>query len=76
MVDKEDFLNKKKFSMIIEEMVSTTDMGYIDAILAFCEKNGMEPDESSKFISNVLMQKIEAEAIEMNYIKGGNTLPL
>lgn len=76
MVDHGDFLNKKKFSMIIEEMVATSNMGYIDAILEFCEKNGMDPKDSSKFISNVLLQKIEAEAIEMNYLKGGNTLPL
>jgi hypothetical protein len=76
MIEHEDFLNKKRFSMIIEEIVSTTNMGYIDAILDFCEKNGMEPNETSKFISNVLLQKIEAEAIEMNYLKGGNTLPI
>ena len=76
MIEEDDFLNKKKFSMIIENIVASTNMGYIEAILSFCEKNGMDPDDTSKFISTPLLQKIEAEAIEMNYLKGGNTLPI
>jgi hypothetical protein len=64
------FLCAAKFSQIIEEIVKTNDdMNYIDAIVFYCEENGLEVDSVTKLISKPLKEKLKCDAINLNFLK-------
>lgn len=64
------FLCPSKFAQIVEEIVKTNkDMNYIDAIVFYCEENGLEIDSVSKLISKPLKEKIKCDAINLNFLK-------
>ena len=48
----------------------------MDAVLYLCEKYGIDPSESKKYISTVVKSKIEAEAMSLNFLPRGNELPV
>ncbi len=73
---EEKFLTKKKFSTQVEQLARSSRIPYLDAVVSLCEELNVEPVDAAKLISKVLKEKIEAEAIDLNYIKGGNKLPL
>jgi hypothetical protein len=64
------FLSASKFSQIIEQLVKNNpEMNYIDAIVFYCEENGIEVDSVSKLVSKPLKEKIKRDAIELNFLK-------
>jgi len=64
------FLCPAKFSQIIEELVKTNEeMNYIDAIVYYCEQNGLEVDSVAKLISKPLKEKLKCDAINLNFLK-------
>lgn len=73
---EDSILTKKKFTKLVEEKVAETKLGYIDAVLEVCNDRGLDPADVSNLISTIIKDKIEAEAVSMNMIKGGNQLPL
>jgi deferrochelatase/peroxidase EfeB len=75
MVDQE-FLTKNKFSMMVEDTVRSKRLSYMDAIIHICEENEMELDDIRKFISQSIKDKVEAEAMKLNFLPKQNTLPL
>lgn len=72
----EVILTKKRFEKMVEEAVVEHRMSYMDAIIKVCEDRMIDPGEVGKFITPVIKDKVEAEAIGLNMMKGGNTLPL
>jgi len=77
MEDDDDIvLTKKRFEKMVEETVLSENLSYMDSILKICEDIRIDPEDIGKFISPTIKGKIEAEAIELNMMKGGNTLPL
>lgn len=71
-------LTRKRFSRMVEEYVSDhPDSSYMDAVLEICEERVIDPTDVGKLISPVIREKIEAEAMSANLVKGGgNTLPI
>lgn len=63
------FLSKDKFSEDIEQLVLSTKMNYIDAIVQYCEKNSIEIETVSKLISKPLKDRLKFDAQELNYLK-------
>ena len=63
------FVSKDKFAEDIEQIVLNTKMNYIDAIVEYCEDNGIEIESVGKLISKPLKEKIKYEATELNYLK-------
>jgi hypothetical protein len=64
------FLCPSKFSQIIEDLVKNNDeMNYIDAIVFYCEENGLEVDSVTKLISKPLKEKLKCDAINLNFLK-------
>tara|TARA_B100000614_G_C14535919_1_gene488361 strand:- start:282 stop:518 length:237 start_codon:yes stop_codon:yes gene_type:complete len=70
----EDFLSKSKFSKMIEESVVQKKLSYMDAILDICEKNDIEPEDVRKFVSPIIRDKLEAEAMSLNLLPKTNSL--
>lgn len=64
------FYCSSRFSQEIESLVQENiEMNYIDAIVHFCENNGMDIESVPKLISKPLKEKIKYEAMELNFLK-------
>ena len=63
------FVSKEKFAEDIEQLVLSTKMNYIDAIVQYCEDNEIEIESVGKLISKPLKEKIKYVATELNYMK-------
>ena len=46
----------------------------MDAILLICEKNSIDPGDVRKFVSPIIKDKLEAEAMELNFIPRQNKI--
>jgi hypothetical protein len=65
----EKFVSKEKFASDIEALVLKTNMNYIDAIVLYCEQQGIEIESVGKLISKPLKEKVKFDATELNYLK-------
>lgn len=66
---KEKFLCSAQFAQDIETIVKDDNLGYIDAIVDYCEKNAIDVESVPKLISKPLKEKLKWEATELNYLK-------
>jgi hypothetical protein len=67
----------KKFSFAIDSMVANTDYTYIEAIIEYCKKTGLEVEVAASLINSNLKTKIESQAMEQNLLKvKSNKLPI
>ena len=66
---KEKFLDQNKFTTDIEQLVLTTELNYIEALVSYCEENNIEFESVGKLIAKQLKDKLKAEATELNYLK-------
>lgn len=71
-----NFLSKKKFTKMIETAVKSKGLSYMDAVVYLCDENSIELEDVKKFISLNIKERIEAEAMNLNFLPKGNTLPL
>lgn len=46
----------------------------MDAVLHLCEKNDIDPQDVSKFISPIIKNKLEAEAMNLNFLPKINSI--
>ena len=74
MIIEDQFLTKSKFTKLVEQTVSELGINYMDAILHLCEKNSIDPEDVKKFISPIIKNKVEAEAMNLNFLPKQNTL--
>ena len=66
---KEKFLCSAQFAQDIEAIVKDDNLGYIDAIVDYCEKNAIDVESVPKLISKPLKEKLKWEATERNFLK-------
>jgi hypothetical protein len=69
-----EFMSKTKFSKLVEKQVMEKKLSYIDAVVEACDITNIDPEDVKKFISPVIKEKIEAEAMALNYLPRQNTL--
>lgn len=77
MIDSEEtnFLSKKRFTKMIENVVKTKKLSYMEAVVYLCEDNNIDLEDVKKFLSTPIKDRIEVEAMNLNYLPKGNTLP-
>lgn len=68
--------NMEDFFREIEDRVCKYDIGWLEAILEYCEDTGLEPDRVSKLISPNLKSKLEMEAKNLNFLDKSSKLPI
>jgi hypothetical protein len=61
-------LTKQEFALEIECRVRHKSMGYLEAIIDYCDDRGIDPDEISKLVVGSLKEKLEAEAQRNNLL--------
>ena len=74
MTVEEQFLNKSRFTKLIERTVSDLRIPYMDAILHVCDENNIDPEDVGKFISPIIKGKLEAEAMGLNFLPKTNSI--
>jgi len=67
---EEKFFCPSKFAQEIENLVQIEEgLNYIDAVIAFCDKNSIDLESVPKLLSKPLKEKIKCEATELNFLK-------
>ncbi len=60
-----DFLNR----YAIEGIVKDKRITHMDAVIWYCDENGLDPSQVSSLISKSLKEKIQVEASNLNMLK-------
>ena len=71
-----EFMTKVKLSKLVETVVRQDRLSHMEAILHLCEKYGIEPEDCKKYVSNVIKDKLEAEAMNLHYMAKSAELPI
>ena len=66
----------KSFTIEIENIAKDKKITHMDAVLLYCDNEGIEPDSVSYLISKGLKEKIEANARELNFLPKQAQLPI
>ncbi len=66
----------KTFALEVETIVKEKQLSHMDAVLWYCQQEGIEPDSINSMISKSLKEKIEANARELNFLPKHAQLPV
>ena len=70
-------LNTSKiFTSTIENIAKEKQLTHMEAVLFYCNEEGIEPDSVGYLISKGLKEKIEANARELNFLPKQAQLPV
>ena len=73
---EEKLMTPKKFSIAIEKTVKQTGISYMDALVDYCSKNQIEPEQIKPLITKSLKEKVEVDARNLNFLPKVATLPI
>jgi hypothetical protein len=76
MLPNEMMLTKARFTAMIEDTVKNKQISYMEAIILLCEQNKLELEDMKKYVSDPIKEKLEAEAVSLNFLPRGNQLPI
>ena len=68
-------IKPQDFAVIIEDMVHTKKMTYLDAVSQYCEDTKMEPETVGKLVQGNLKSKIREEAVDLHFLPTTATIP-
>jgi hypothetical protein len=63
------FLSAEKFSLDIENYVKENQCDYIEAIVSYCDANGIEVETVPKLLSKPLKERLKFNAEKLNFLK-------
>jgi gas vesicle protein len=72
----DNILTQKRFSTAVEKFIKKTNSSVMESIIHVCEENNIDPSETARLLSPSLKSKLEAEAMFLNLIPKGNSLPV
>ena len=68
--------SSNEFYIKIQELVVQTKLSYMDAVLHYCDQNGMEPETAAQLVNSKLKAQIREEAEELNFLPKTAKLPI
>ena len=71
---EEQFLTKTKLTKLIQNVVIEKKIPYMEAVVLVCENNDIDVADIKKFISTSIKDKIEAEAMDLNFLPKKNSI--
>jgi hypothetical protein len=71
-----EFMTKARFSKMVESTVRDLQLSHMDAIIHLCDQYQIDLEDCKKYVSPVIKQKLEAEAMNLNFFPKGNELPV
>lgn len=63
------FLSAEKFSLDIENYVKENQCDYIEAVVSYCDTNGIEVETVPKLLSKPLKERLKFNAEKLNFLK-------
>lgn len=69
-------IDSETFAQQIEHLVVTKGVGYMDALLLFCEVRQIEPDAIVPFLSDKIKNHVRQEGIALHLLPRSNTTSL
>ena len=70
----DNILTKAIVTQLVENLVFTEKMTYMEAVLYICNDRLIDPLDIGKLIGPTIKSKIEAEAMTRNLLPKGNSL--
>ena len=67
-------ITPKRFSIIIEELVRTKRLTHFEAVMYYCEQNGLEAHTITRWIDKSMREKIQYDAEALNYLPKTSSL--
>jgi len=64
------------FCRQIEKYVEQWEVSYLDAVIAVCESKEIPVESVAKILSKPIIEKIEQEGQELNFLPKSNKLPI
>jgi len=71
---EDKLITKKSFSSMTESFVFRNRMTYMDTIVHLCEKNNLELEDVKKYLSTTIVEHLESEARQLNFLPKQNQL--
>ena len=71
-----DIITPTKFSLLIEQIVQTKNISYMDACLEYCKEKELETNSIARLVNKSLKQKIQMEAEQLHFLPKTNSLPV
>jgi hypothetical protein len=68
-------IDPTQISNLIERMVSSRKISYMDAVLELCEDNSFDASLVAKHLSKPIVENIEKEARDINLLPKKKSLP-
>ena len=68
-------IKPQDFAIIIEDIVKSKKMSYLDAISYYCEETKMEPETVGKLVQGSLKSKLRDEAVDLHFLPKTATIP-
>ena len=68
--------SSSEFYTKIIALVEKTKLSYMDAILHYCDQNGMEPETAAQLVNTKLKAQIREEAEVLNFLPKTAKLPI
>lgn len=65
---------KKSFSELIQARVKKDRSTYLDAIIDICKERSIDPEDIVKLLNNPIKAKLEAEGMNLGYLKKKNEI--
>ena len=62
-------MTSKEFSLKIENIVKEKKISHMDAVVWYCDQNGLDTSQVSSLISKSLKEKIQLEATNLRMLK-------
>ena len=62
-------MNSKEFSLKIEGVVKEKRITYMDAVVWYCDDNGLDTSQVSSLISKSLKEKNTSRSFKVKYVK-------
>ena len=66
-------MNSKQFALIIENLVKSKKISYIEAVINYCEEHKIDMSSVGSLINKSLKEKIKLEAEKLNLIERSST---
>ena len=76
MTEDVEFMTKAKFSKMVETLARDKQLSHMEAIIHLCEQHNIEVEDCKKYVNNVIKEKLEVEAMRLNFFPRTNELPV
>ena len=69
-------VSNSRFPKEVETHVKKYGVSYIDAVIAVCERFGIEPQVAAKFLNKPIIERLRAEGQGLNLLPKKAKLPI